>query len=96
MPAKRKYVLVKLKWVEKRRDEIVTAALISPSPVPSWQISYVGVQWTVGKSGESPGREMLWANRLKSGIECQIVASEVNCLWSDSTFAAFMDEVDRP
>jgi hypothetical protein len=80
MPAMRKYVLVKLKWVEKRRAEIVTAALISPSPVIIWQISWVDVQWIVGKRGERPGREMLCARRSKSGIECQIVASGENCL----------------
>src|ERR1700761_7512314 len=43
---------------------MVEAALISDSPVTTWETSPLAVQWTSGKRGERPGTVMFWARRL--------------------------------
>jgi hypothetical protein len=70
-----KYVEVKLKRGERTSEAMVVAALISDSPVVSWHISPLAVQWTSGKSTERPGTVMLFARRSNSGIPYQISAS---------------------
>ncbi len=63
----RKYVQERWNNGEASR-EVITAVLSSDSPVVSWQTEDGEVQWTEGKSGERPGREMLRERREPSGV----------------------------
>lgn len=48
---------------ESVRAVIVAAALISASPVVSWQTRPEGRQCAAGNSGEKPGTVMFWERR---------------------------------
>lgn len=52
------------------------AALIAPLPVMSWHIEPSEVQCTEGNDEDRLERVMLCARRLKSGRDCQALASE--------------------
>lgn len=94
IPAIKKYVCDKSNLVDAMSAMIVTAALISaglsvplystkhvhlpPSPVVSWQMLPSSVQWTSGKSIDSPGTVMLAARTLNSGMPYHASASGAN------------------
>ncbi len=64
IPAIKKYVFLRLKKGESTKAEIVAAALISDSPVTSWQTDPSVKQWASGKSGLKPGTVTFFARRL--------------------------------
>ena len=78
IPAMRKYVWVRSKRGDWTRAVIVEAALISASPVTSWQMDPCRVQWAWGKRGENPGTVMLCSSTLNSGMPCHASPSESN------------------
>jgi len=72
MPAMRKYVVRRSKSGESVRAVMVAAALISASPVVSWQTVPSARQCACGYKGEKPGTVMLWVRR--SPIEPAVLA----------------------
>lgn len=64
IPPMRKYVEVRSKAGERVRAVMVEAALISDSPVVSWQTEPSARQWACGKRGEKPGTVMFFARRF--------------------------------
>jgi len=59
-----KYVFVKSKRGECTSAEMVEAALISDSPVVSWQTEPSARQWTSGKRGDKPGTVIFFPRRF--------------------------------
>lgn len=58
MPATKKYDFLKSSLLLVNNDDMVTAALISPSPVVSWQTVSASLQLSVGWRGEKPGMDI--------------------------------------